>query len=149
MIVPYWVYRFFRPKYSMGAVGVLFNAQGQVLLVEHAFHPRTPWGLPGGWADRNEHPTRTVERELREELQIDVTAQQIIMIGMTYKNHLDIAVLCKTRDTCVKQLSYELLNYGWYALDDTPPILPFHREAIRQAAILLEVQPADEKTPAP
>ena len=45
--------RLSRPKYTMGAVGVLFNARGQVLLVEHVFHPKTPWGLPGGWANRS------------------------------------------------------------------------------------------------
>lgn len=149
MIVPYRVYRFFRPKYSMGAVGVLFNAQGQVLLVEHAFHPHTPWGLPGGWSDRNEHPEKTVERELREELQIDVTAQQVIMIGIVYQNHLDVAILCKAQDASVGQLSYELLDYGWFAPDDMPPVLPFHRDAIRHAATLLKVQPTDEKTYSP
>ena len=43
--------------------------QGQVLLVEHVFHPYAPWGLPGGWIDRNESPSQTaVIRELQEEL---------------------------------------------------------------------------------
>lgn len=37
----YSIVRFTRPKYSLGAVGVIFNEHHQVLLVEHVFHPKT------------------------------------------------------------------------------------------------------------
>lgn len=126
--------RLSRPKYTMGAVGVLFNSQGQVLLVEHVFHPKTPWGLPGGWVNRREDPSQTVVRELYEELSMRVTIDRIIALNTEsrFGNHVDLAYLCQTTDTIV-QLSNELLAYGWYDPDNMPRVLKFHYLAIQQA----------------
>ena len=46
----------FAPRHQVGAVGVVFNNAGQVLLVEHVFRPDYNWGLPGGWVERGESP---------------------------------------------------------------------------------------------
>ncbi|MBZ0287924.1 MAG: NUDIX hydrolase, partial [Anaerolineae bacterium] len=62
------LWRIRQARFSAGVVGVVFNDAGDVLLVEHVFHPYTPWGLPGGWVDHREDPARTLEREMREEL---------------------------------------------------------------------------------
>jgi 8-oxo-dGTP diphosphatase len=127
LVLPYWIYRFFRPKYSLGAIGILFNPQGDVLLVEHVFHPKTPWGLPGGWVDHNEHPAVTVQREMREELGLNVTANSIVMLNVPFANHLDIVYLCHADDITIGELSFELLNY------ELPKMMAFQREAIQQA----------------
>src|SRR5438874_1163879 len=68
------LWRLGRPWVTIGAVGVVFNDRGQMLLVEHVFHPQIPWGLPGGWMDRHEGPEDTVRRELHEEtgLAVDI-----------------------------------------------------------------------------
>jgi len=131
------VYRFFRPKYSMGVVGVLFNDDGEVLLVEHVFHPRIPWGLPGGWVDNNEDPQKAVLRELREELSIEARTLTIIGAEKTIYNHLDLAYLCQTQDA-IGVLSYELLGYRWFPLHQLPPLVRFHADAIQQAKRLWE-----------
>jgi 8-oxo-dGTP diphosphatase len=133
------VYRFFRPKYSMGVVGVLFNEAGEVLLVEHVFHPRIPWGLPGGWVDNNEDPQHAVCRELREELSIQAAPLTIITAEKTIYNHLDLAYLCQTQDV-IGRLSYELLAYRWFPLHQLPPLLRFHYDAIQRAKHLWEQQ---------
>ncbi|PJF32683.1 MAG: hypothetical protein CUN52_00455 [Phototrophicales bacterium] len=126
--------RLSRPKYTMGAVGVIFNANRQVLLVEHVFHPKTPWGLPGGWVNRREDPADTVVRELYEELSIHVTVERIIALSTDshFGNHIDLAYLCHTTDA-VGKLSKELLAYQWFDLDNMPRVLKFHNYAIQQA----------------
>jgi 8-oxo-dGTP pyrophosphatase MutT (NUDIX family) len=130
--------RLSRPKYTMGAVGVIFNTNRQVLLVEHVFHPKTPWGLPGGWVNRREDPAYTVVRELYEELSIHVTVERIIALSTDsrFGNHVDLAYLCHTSDS-VGKLSRELLGYQWFDLDKLPRILQFHDYAIRQAQKLI------------
>ena len=133
----YPIYRFFRPKYSMGVVGVLFNPAGEVLLVEHVFHPRIPWGLPGGWVDNNEDPKIAVCRELREELSIKATIVSVIVVEKTIYNHLDLAFLCRTQDD-IGTLSYELLNYRWFPLQQLPLLHRFHYDAIHQAKRFME-----------
>ncbi len=137
MAIPYRVVRFFQPKYSLGAVGVIFNDAGEVLLVEHAFHPQTPWGLPGGWVSRNEHPADTVQREIREELSLDVSIRELVLVDVPYPNHLDVAFLCDATGE-IGALSYELLSHQWVAPDQMPLILSFHYHAIQQALSLKE-----------
>lgn len=129
MIVAYYVYRFFQPKYSMGVVGVVINDAGQVLLVEHVFHPQLPWGLPGGWIGHNENPEDTIVREIQEELNLSVTVEQLLMTKRTEYNHVDVAFVCSPTGT-IGTLSYELLGYQWYERDAIPRIHHFHANAI-------------------
>lgn len=137
MLILYFLYRFIQPKYSVGVVGVVVNNNREVLLVEHVFHPRHAWGLPGGWIGYNENPARTIERELQEELGLDVRIEHLLLTTRTEKNHLDIAYLCVPNGG-IGKLSYELLGYSWYHRHDLPILHPFHQQAIEQAFLLLD-----------
>jgi 8-oxo-dGTP diphosphatase len=119
-----------QPRFTAGVVGVVLNVKGEVLLVEHVFHPRTPWGLPGGWMERGESPARALCRELQEETGVQVTVSHPLLIdtGYYYRTHLDIAYLCHAQND-VRELSSELLDYRWASLDDLPSLLPFHQAA--------------------
>ncbi|MFW5692081.1 MAG: NUDIX hydrolase [Chloroflexota bacterium] len=130
--VPYYFTRVIHARYSLGAVGVIINADDKVLLVEHAFHPKTPWGLPGGWVGRRENPARTVARELQEELSIQADVGPVVLVDRPYANHLDIAYLCTSTDP-ISQLSYELLSHDWFDRDALPRLLEFHYHAIQHA----------------
>jgi len=133
ILIPYYLYRFIQPKYSVGVVGIVFNAEGEVLLVEHVFHPRLPWGLPGGWIGRNEDPAIAVQRELQEELHLDVSAEHVILTQRTQYNHLDIAYLCTTSQTDIDYTSYELIGHDWINVESLPPLHKFHYDVIRLA----------------
>jgi 8-oxo-dGTP pyrophosphatase MutT (NUDIX family) len=126
------VWRLRQPKFSAGAVGVVFDDLDRVLLVEHVFHPYTPWGLPGGWVDRRENPAETVRRELLEELCLEVTVGPVLVAEIGYGNHLDLAYLCRAVST-IGALSRELLAYRWYDIQQLPKLYPFHHLAIQQA----------------
>ena len=60
--------------------GCCVNDADEFLLVEHVFHPRLPWGLPGGWIGFNEDPVKTVQREIQEELGLDVSVDEAARI---------------------------------------------------------------------
>jgi ADP-ribose pyrophosphatase YjhB (NUDIX family) len=132
MLLPYYTYRFFQPKYSVGVIGVVMNGEGKILLVEHVFHPRLPWSLPGGWINFNEDPAEAVERELSEELSLTVDAHRLLLMERTQFNHLDIAYLCQAKSE-IGTLSYELLAYKWFAPDELPQLHGFHYQAIQRA----------------
>jgi ADP-ribose pyrophosphatase YjhB (NUDIX family) len=132
MLVPYYTYRFFQPKYSVGVIGVVLNQASEVLLVEHVFHPRIPWGLPGGWIGFNEDPGVAVIREFREELNLEISIAALLLTRRTQYNHLDIAYLCELHSD-VGELSYELLAFKWFSRDDLPQLHKFHYEAISAA----------------
>ena len=132
------LYSLSRPRFTMGVVGVLFNAEGRVLLVEHVFHPYLPWGLPGGWVERNERPGESLLRELREELEIEATLGPLLLIDNLEPDHLDIAYMCSSASP-VGKLSYELLGYKWVDPAALPPTHEFHRQAIARAQSLLAI----------
>ncbi|NDJ84871.1 MAG: NUDIX hydrolase [Chloroflexi bacterium] len=135
------VYRRFQGRFTVGAVGVLLNAAGEVLLVEHVLHPRQPWGLPGGWVSRNELPQKAVEREFHEEtgLGVRVTHPLDIWPGQHWRNHIDMAFAVEMVDTEQLnsapqiRLSGEFLSYQWASLDSLPALFPEHRHVISLA----------------
>ncbi len=126
------VWRIGQAKFTAGVIGVVFNKQGQVLLVEHVFHPYAPWGLPGGWVDRREAPSEAVIRELHEELQLSVTLGSLLLVEVDFGNHLDFAYVCNALNE-VGQLSSELLEYRWYDVEALPKLQRFHYRAISKA----------------
>lgn len=125
-------FRFTRPRFSVGAVGVVFNDAGMVLLVEHIFHPYSPWGLPGGWVERGEDPRDAVSRELREELELEVEVGSVVSAELGFARHLDLAYLCSPLNE-VGRLSGELADFRWTRLDEMPKMHRFHRLAVAQA----------------
>ena len=136
----HWVQRAVRivqPRFTVGVVGVVLDdSRERVLLVEHVFHPRKPWGLPGGWINRGENPAQTVEREFNEETGLRVRALRplIVQLGTKWHRHLDMVYLCELEDgPQTIRLSGELLNYRWTPCRALPPLVDFHAEGIRMA----------------
>ncbi len=132
--LPYRVFSRLQARYSVGVAAVVFDGSGRVLLVEHSYHPRFPWGLPGGWIGEDEDPAAAVVRELKEELQLEVDVIRVIHISKTFRNHIDLAFLCEARRP-VGKLSHELLDYAWVNCDELPDIKSFHRQSIEAAHV--------------
>ena len=130
--LPYLVYQRARPRYTLGVAAVIMDETGAVLLVEHVYHPRFAWGLPGGWIDADEDPAAAILRELREELALSARVCRVVHLAKTAPNHIDIAYLCAA-ESPVGRLCHELLAFRWVAVDELPPLKPFHARAIEQA----------------
>ncbi len=139
MRLPYYVIRGAQSRYTIGVAAVVRDRAGNFLLVEHTYHPRFPWGLPGGWADADEDPAAAALRELKEELALDARILRILCVARTATSHIDLAYLCQACGP-IGQLSHELLGYRWVKREDLPALKPFHRRAIAAA---LEQEPKD------
>lgn len=137
MRIAYFGIRFVQPKYSIGVTGVVINDKQEILLVEHVFHPSLPWGLPGGWIGHNEDPAQTVQRELKEELGLDVEVDTLLTLQLTEHRHLDIAYLCWPRNE-VNHLSFELVSYRWFEENALPRLRPFQATAVQRAHDILK-----------
>jgi ADP-ribose pyrophosphatase YjhB (NUDIX family) len=128
------LYRVTLPRFTAGVNGVLLDDSGRVLLVEHVYHAVRPWGLPGGWVDRCEEPSDSVVREFREEtgIEVQVVRPILVQVGQFWGSHLDMSFLL----TCAAMpdslyLSSELLDYGWFSLDDLPPLHRFDWQVLQ------------------
>ncbi len=84
------------PKFMVGAVAVILNEKGQVLIFHHTYRKDAPWGLPGGWLNRAEESFDTIVREMREEAGITVEVERLLYVG-TSKQYprIDIVYLCR------------------------------------------------------
>jgi ADP-ribose pyrophosphatase YjhB (NUDIX family) len=135
------VARIMAPRQPVGAVGVVFDEKGRVLLVEHVFRTDFPWGLPGGWVERGEDPARTVMREIREELGLTVDVGRLLLsarVGLaersTHPPHLGLAYSCRLTGGTFKP-AREVVSCTWaHPGEIHQELAPFQRQAISIAA---------------
>ncbi|HSM58649.1 MAG TPA: NUDIX domain-containing protein [Candidatus Sulfomarinibacteraceae bacterium] len=132
-----WGIRAVVPRHRVGVGIVALDEANRVLMLKHVFHPRTPWGLPGGWMGRDETPQTCAVRELKEETGLTATLGPVVHV--TYDTHtlgLNVAFAAQTNPGPLT-LSSEILSARWFSPDTLPaPILPFTREAIAAATAL-------------
>ena len=137
MRLPYLFFRRFQSRYTVGVAAVVIDEAQRILMVEQAFHPRLPWGLPGGWLGGDEDPAAAVIRELEEELQLSASICRVLHVAKPVPNHIDIAFLCQPQGP-VGRLNRELLNYRWLDRAQLPAIHAFQKAAIDIAFEQLE-----------
>ncbi len=131
-----WVYRFSVPRFSAGVSGVLFDDAGRVLLLEHVYHARRPWGLPGGWLDRGEAPDLAITREFAEETQLTVEVVSLLTVEKDtfWRQHLNVGYLMRCPDLGQAiQLSHESRSYAWVLPGELPAMDGFQRRLIEHA----------------
>lgn len=136
----YPVYQLTRARFTMGVVGVILNADNHVLLAEHVYHPRIPWGVPGGGVDGGEAPADAIMREYTEELDMRITVVRPLLVEQTYFRHVDVAFLCHSHDTPAIATK-ELLDAKWFSCENLPPLTAFQRRAVMCAYTQREAKP--------
>lgn len=67
------------PTKRVIAQGLIRNGANQILLCELTY--KTEWDLPGGVVDPHESPAHAVRREIREEMQVEVSPQSLVAVN--------------------------------------------------------------------
>lgn len=134
------------PRYVVGVAGVALNERGEVLLAHHVFRDAIAWGLPGGAIRYGEQLEDGVRREILEETGISVEVGPLLQVTMHPEwPNLTCHFLCAVDGMPQAQVSGELFEAGFYALDDLPgPIARGQREIIEYGLYVRE-QPEEWK----
>lgn len=109
------------PIPAVGVGGLVFNREGQVLLVARRNPPRAgEWHIPGGRLEPGESLTDCCKREIWEETGIQATPGNIVAIadrqidGFHYVIIDFLATLSENEGTALPRPGSDALDAGWF-----------------------------------
>ena len=115
------------PKKRMGSGALFFNPNGELLLVEPGYKPT--WEIPGGVVELHESPKACCEREILEELGLQVEVGRLLCIdyNRTTEKRLeslmfifDGGVLDNAMINRIELQAEELLSFRFFRQDQLP-----------------------------
>lgn len=121
---------------TLGVRGIVTDAEGRVLLIEHTYV--AGWYLPGGGVERGEDAELSLAREMVEEVGVRLTGRaRLLSVHSNDAHHRGDHILvyrCEQWEPCEATSKNEIARMGWFALDALPEGLkPGHRRRIEEA----------------
>lgn len=146
-VMPVWVHvlgaRVVRPKYRVGVVAVVFDAQGRILLFKHTYR-KFDWGLPAGGLEFGEAPEEAVRREFLEESGIQIEVGRLLMaISAKEGHHISLIYLCRILEGEFRE-SLEISEVRYFETERLPAMLFAEKEMIRNIKDSLERENSHE-----
>jgi len=116
----YW--RFSRGL-TIGVRAAIFDGEGRVFLVKHSYLPG--WHLPGGGVETGETLIAALERELREEGNIEPTEPPLLHAvyfnrRVSRRDHVALYVVRSFRQIAPPQPNSEIVAHGFFATNELP-----------------------------
>lgn len=125
--------RVINPSFMVGAMALIRDDQGRILILEHTYRREYPWGLPGGWIKRAERLEIGLAREVFEETGLYVRVDQLLGASFWGGSQLDLMYSCTVISGSVTP-SDEAAGHRWADPADLPALLP------NQAALMRKVR---------
>ena len=111
--------RFIQNQFLLGVTGVIYNDNNEILVFKHSYRAHA-WSLPGGYMKAGEHPQEALEREIKEESGLVVSADDLLKtrtdretarIDMCYTGVLIGGEFTPT---------HEVTEYGFFTIEKLP-----------------------------
>jgi ADP-ribose pyrophosphatase YjhB (NUDIX family) len=114
------VVRLGQRRFTVTAGAFVFDEEGRLLLLEHEFRADSRWGLPGGFLEQGEQPDEALQRELREEVSLEVTGVELYF-ARTLKRprQVEMYFACKAASEPTPS-SFEIRKAQWFSINDLP-----------------------------
>jgi 8-oxo-dGTP diphosphatase len=126
--------RILNPSFMVGAMALIQDEHGRILILEHTYRREVPWGLPGGWLKHAESPETGLAREVLEETGLSVRVDALLAAEFWGDTQLDLLFRC-TVESGSYQSSDETGLHRWVSLDELPELLPNQWGMLRKAHI--------------
>jgi 8-oxo-dGTP pyrophosphatase MutT (NUDIX family) len=126
--------RVINPSFMVGAMALIQDEQGRVLIVEHTYRRDVPWGLPGGWLKRAESPEAGLAREVLEETGLRVKVESLLGADFWASSQLDLLYRC-TVESGTYQSSDETGLHRWVTPGQLPELLPNQLALLRKVGL--------------
>jgi ADP-ribose pyrophosphatase YjhB (NUDIX family) len=136
---PNWLRQLFlrilNPSFMVGAMALIQDEQGRVLILEHTYRRQLPWGLPGGWLKHAESPETGLSREVLEETGLSVRVERLLAAEFWGNSQLDLLYRCSVQRGTY-QSSDETGQHRWVSVEQLPPLLPNQAGLLRKAGVV-------------
>jgi ADP-ribose pyrophosphatase YjhB (NUDIX family) len=126
--------RMLNPSFMVGAMALIQDEHGRILILEHTYRRKVPWGLPGGWLKHAESPEKGLAREVLEETGLKVRVDALLAAEFWRDTQLDLLFGC-TVESGSYQSSDETGLHRWVAPAELPELLPNQLAMLRKAHI--------------
>jgi ADP-ribose pyrophosphatase YjhB (NUDIX family) len=108
---------------TMGAQGVVIDAQDRVLLIRHTYRPG--WHFPGGGVEKNETVHEALSRELREEAGVEIEGRpHLFSLYANFRlfpsDHICLFVVRDWRQPISPQPNAEIAEHGLFTRQALP-----------------------------
>ena len=130
------------PTFPVGAIAVIRDELGRVLLVHQTYHRGDCWGAPGGWLSGRESPQGTAARETFEETGLRVRAGRVLAIGSGPYAEMTVAIECSVVGDDGFSPSEEVDYLAYFSPAALPPLPPHTRRLLEAAFDAQGVRPA-------
>lgn len=104
-------------KFNHGAVAVITNNDGHVLLLRHVFRKSYPWGFPAGFVNAGESAAAAALRELKEETGLDAMVIHVGATTLVAPRHLETIVYGHISVAAPIHPSREIFEARWVRPD--------------------------------
>ncbi|MBC7981686.1 NUDIX hydrolase [Candidatus Parcubacteria bacterium] len=124
----------FHSKFNVGTSIVIPSTEGKILLGKHVFSAqKSPWRLIGGYVKKGENIFDGAKREAKEELDIDIEIDRVLMIRSGFAYRVEITVVTKPipPETIFKLDPKELDKVAWFEVGSLPiDTLDYHKHIL-------------------
>jgi 8-oxo-dGTP pyrophosphatase MutT (NUDIX family) len=108
---------------TLGVRAVVLDAENKVFLVRHSYI--TGWYLPGGGVDLGETMEQAMRRELKEEGDIDLTADAVLHgiflnSHVSRRDHVAVYVVRQFKQDRLPAPNHEIVECGFFAVSALP-----------------------------
>jgi ADP-ribose pyrophosphatase YjhB (NUDIX family) len=129
---------------TLGAQGLIVDADQRVLLIRHTYRPG--WHFPGGGVEKNEVVTAALQREVYEEAGITLGGPpELFGVYANFRyfpsDHVAFFVVRDWRQDKVAAPNREIAEQGFFALDALPE--DTHRSVISRIGEVFHGRPRD------
>jgi 8-oxo-dGTP diphosphatase len=136
---PGWMRQLFlrvlNPSFMVGAMALITDEQGRILVVEHTYRRQLPWGLPGGWLKHAESPESGLRREVLEETGLEVQVESLLGADFWGSSQLDLLYRCSVLSGTYTP-SDETGQHRWCSPAELPELLPNQFRLLRKSRVI-------------